>query len=720
MHWAVVFWHAEPERAGRLVKIVNDVEMLHIPMTTTNGGYKEGVCQYSYMSIEAQLSIAVLYAKAFGEVWPSMDMDRITAMAQWQLDSYDTAGMAIDFGDAHQCRGMVRTTLHAALAPIIVAPSAEAAAAAAAGMPGGTMDPCQLRSWASKAYYVNAYNPFNYYPALAVAKHSPAGGSATTTWNALAAECEANSKPGTEPLGPATARVYPELGYALVKMPMLTSCSASDAARWECFDNDASDPDLRPRLRHQGMYSMLALQGRPNSFPHSEVDFATFKWSAFGVTLLGELGYGTISTSIGTWDLRRYIDADNNPSGHNTVIVREAYLDDSEDINYSQMTHEEGTTSFDNGDGNGGSDDSGIVPCIHLDGSNVYGATVPNGWFQYMQRWACPFPGDGGHYMIVDTFAVKPNRTTLYKYGSINTDGFDFQESGDHVRTELTVDEYFHSPTWLNGRDISVMSEEQMKFPANRAENEVAYKAAIQNCNVLIAQGTFSGTVKECTDAEGLWSSNNAQHVEPQLVFAEEAGGGGGNGSSKSTVVELVSKTGFDSDSMAEGDAVGRMRGWSMHGGHFVVDGLATGVERWGSSTLHQHRFRYVSDANLTVDGDMRAFLLTTARAPDTPPPTWLQGCGDGREWCVSACVGTVRMDVSLAETTIEVDGVGGGSEGKVQQKRMVMTKTEDYPACDGNNAPPEVEDDPCDNFVCGDDSESLRQRGFRFSPPKQ
>ena len=50
MHWVITFWHDDTERASRIMKIINDINMIHIPMTTINGGYKEGVCQYSYVS----------------------------------------------------------------------------------------------------------------------------------------------------------------------------------------------------------------------------------------------------------------------------------------------------------------------------------------------------------------------------------------------------------------------------------------------------------------------------------------------------------------------------------------------------------------------------------------------------------------------------------------------------------------------------------------------
>lgn len=310
MHWCIAMWHDDPTRAGRIVKIINDIAKIHIPMTTVNGGYKEGVCQYSYMSVDATLTIAHLYARAFGEVWPGADYSRLEASAKWHLDSYDTSGHAVDFGDSHACGGTKRSTMNAALATIIAAPTPAAAAAAAAAMPSGTgMDPCTLRLWSSSAYYVTAYNPFTFFPALAIAKHNLGAASSTTTWNDLAAECDPGPKPGTEPLGSGISTVYPILGYGKLMRPLLASCTTNDAARWGCSPDDDPDVDKRPRLLMQGMYSMLALQGRPNAFPHSEVDYGTFKWSTFGVTLLGELGYGTFATSTDPngWDHRRYV-----------------------------------------------------------------------------------------------------------------------------------------------------------------------------------------------------------------------------------------------------------------------------------------------------------------------------------------------------------------------------------------------------------------------------
>jgi hypothetical protein len=91
---------------------------------------------------------------------------------------------------------------------------------------------------------------------------------------------------------------------------------------------------------------MLALQARPNSFPHSEVDFGTFLWDSVGVALISEFGYGTIGSAVNKFDLRRWEQVDNAPIGHNTVIIREANHGDDEEINYSQMAYERGALPF--------------------------------------------------------------------------------------------------------------------------------------------------------------------------------------------------------------------------------------------------------------------------------------------------------------------------------------------------------------------------------------
>ena len=66
VYWAVAFWHEERALAREVVHIVNDIGQLHLSMWLDDGTYKEGVCQYSIMSLTSSLAVAVLYARAFG------------------------------------------------------------------------------------------------------------------------------------------------------------------------------------------------------------------------------------------------------------------------------------------------------------------------------------------------------------------------------------------------------------------------------------------------------------------------------------------------------------------------------------------------------------------------------------------------------------------------------------------------------------------------------
>jgi hypothetical protein len=83
-----------------------------------------------------------------------------------------------------------------------------------------------------------------------------------------------------------------------------------------CLLREAKDISLSSHTP----YSKLALQAKSSALSHTEVDFGTLVWTAWGVQLLGEHGYGTIATSIYDVDTRRLAQVDNNPAGHNTVF----------------------------------------------------------------------------------------------------------------------------------------------------------------------------------------------------------------------------------------------------------------------------------------------------------------------------------------------------------------------------------------------------------------
>lgn len=599
MYWAVAYWHEDKARATQVIRVINDISAIHKGMIGHDGGYKEGVCQYSYMSVNSQLGISSLYFSAFDEPWPTADPALLQSMARWQVDSHDTAGKAIDFGDSHNCRGTNQVTLFAALAPEIVG----------AAEPGTVeLDPCLVRSWASSAYYLQCRNPFVFWPAFV-----------SRAWKTTVDACDpGSSAAGIRPLGSGLARIYPDTGYGMLRLPLLAECTADSAERWGCSNATATLSD--PKLLDLGIYSMLALQARPNEFPHSEVDFATFKWSAFGVTLLGELGYGTIATSTGPYDLRRYaIGRDNTPASHNTIVIGEAYhfaneaFDD--EINYSQMSHERGTIALEAGAEQ--ADAESAIACVHLDGSEVYGSVTNNGWFQYMHRWACPIVG--GSYLLVDAFAVKPGRGALFKYGSLYaaSGGFDFQEQASGNYTALTADEYFHSPSWLNGRNVRSWSDDQKAFDA------------------LPIPGVSPPAT---TYAEKRLQLGRCEHVEPSLAPDRN-----------SASVLLRSRCAFSPDKYREGDAVGLVTGWSHAGGKFIVDGPVSQDDAYGGQTKTQNRFRYVSDEPVGPTGDLRAFLLEASVGVSAArPASWVVGCGNGNRWCVRSCSGAELTTITV------------------------------------------------------------------------
>ena len=641
MYWAVSHWHEDKERASQVIRIINDISTIHKGMIGSDGGYKEGVCQYSYMSLNSQLVISALYLSAFGEPWPTADPAQLQSMAQWQIDSHDTAGKAIDFGDSHNCRGTNQVTLFAALAPEIVGTA----------QPGtAVLDPCLVRSWASAAYYLQARNPFVFWPAFV-----------SRSWKTTVDACNTGSSAaGIRPLGSGLARIYPDTGYGLLRLPLLAECTAASAVRWGCSNATTTLGD--PKLLDLGIYSMLALQARPNEFPHAEVDFATFKWSAYGVTLLGELGYGTIATTIGPYDLRRYtFGRDNNPASHNTIVIDEAYhfvkgaFDD--EINYSQMTHERGTIALEAGAEQGNAESA--IACVHLDGSEVYGSVTSNGWFEYMHRWACPIAG--GSYLLVDALAAKVGRGALFKFGSLYSDGFDFQEqSGNH--TTLNVDEYFHSPSWLNGHDIKGWSDEQKRFDA----------VPIPNKNPPAT-----------TYAEKRLQLGRCEHVEPSLVP-------GRNGSA----VLLQSRCAFSADKYSEGDAVGLVTGWSHSGGKFSVDGPISQNDAYGGQKKTQNRFRYMSGVPVGPTGDLRAFLLEASlNVSATRPMSWIAGCPSGNRWCVRSCSGS-----ELTTITVTVGGAAGATSASAAS---IARSTEAFNCAEGAPGPSMPPWSDCSRNTC-------------------
>ena len=214
----------------------------------------------------------------------------------------------------------------------------------------------------------------------------------------LVASC---STAATQPLGAALQRIFSEGGYASMRLPLL-----APGDTFPCFGSDTSEVCVKgkPSLVDNVPYSFLALQARPNSYSHSEVDFGTFTWSAWGVRLISEYGYGTIATAVGQWDFRRYEYIDNNPVGHNTVVIQEAF--DGDSINFSQLHWATGQLS-----GVDIETDRVGWKCVELEGSVPYGSNRAEGWMEIMRRYACPLAD--GSFVLIDVLQVKKDRLAL-------------------------------------------------------------------------------------------------------------------------------------------------------------------------------------------------------------------------------------------------------------------------------------------------------------------
>ena len=225
---------------------------------------------------------------------------------------------------------------------------------------------------------------------------SPGLASMSAELYALAIQC----KPvvPSQPLGGLEEATFLDGQLSVLRLPLIHASDMTNSSIPPCFapNDGGTEPfcvqETLPSLADLIPYTKLAFNARPSSFIKSELgekaaplpalqvtqmcpsracaplptcvyrpisciirssapvarafctpDFGTVTWSAWGSRLLSEFGYGTIaSTSLSVEDTRRMELLDNNPAGHNTVIVREAFQsqangDDETEINFSQF-----------------------------------------------------------------------------------------------------------------------------------------------------------------------------------------------------------------------------------------------------------------------------------------------------------------------------------------------------------------------------------------------
>lgn len=309
---------------------------------------------------------------------------------------------------------------------------------------------------------------------------------------------------------------------------------------------------------------------------------------------------------------------DNNPAGHNTIVIREAFQSDSDTINFSQLNYVAGTLSSTTAFSDGST-------CVLMEGSDIYGASRDDGWLDVMKRYSCALEGGRGSVLLLDLVQTKPNRIPLNLVGS-QYGGPDFTEPSP-ASEELTIDEYFYTDTEAEVTVSEVGGVPSEVLPYDR------------------------GSTKWCS------------HVDVELL----------NGSTR---VVLRPRCGIGA--FRPGDGMGVISGISLAddaGGHFEYDGLVTALnDGFVAHALKKRRFRFVTDRLVGTQGDVRAFVLSPSLSSDLlnpPPDPALENCSDDYGCgvggsplscsCLQLCVGQTLKRVAVANGDI-VDIEDAGS----------------------------------------------------------
>lgn len=355
MTWAIAYYHDDPV-APEVVRTVLSVLWEHTDFYLRDGTYKEGLLEYTHVSFDNLRQINALALRGFGRPLTSVHWDRMPGVSRWALEFTAPDGTTIDFGDSWAKRGWGNfLPLYTLLTPELT------------GGPPAPVDSCAVWRFFSNRWWDHGLrNPWF------------VGESLARDWVAIAERC-----PGPHVGEGTRVTVLPDGGWGALRsgMPGATYTATLDEVE---------------RRYSQADHTFLATSAVPNPFPHTELDFGTLTWIAYGQRLLADLGYGTIPND------RYVIDPapDNNPVGHNTLVVPEALRDGDPATNTSQIDGAVGSISAELVSG---------IEVIHLTGDTVYGAASPElGWLDVFDRWLIPV--DGGHFLVAETFRLRADR----------------------------------------------------------------------------------------------------------------------------------------------------------------------------------------------------------------------------------------------------------------------------------------------------------------------
>ena len=358
LYWGVTYYY-EDERAPELVHRALQTLWLHRDFYREDGTYEEGL-SYAAVSCDALMEINHMVQRVFGTPIDSVYWADMVDTAEWSLDFMAPDGLLIDFGDSWAKRGWYSFT------PLSMMLVNEGDLDDPA-----EVDPCLVQQFfANKYYYHGMTDPFRTTPLL------------IRDWYEVVESCDPSSTDGQVLLS-----VQEDGGWGGIRT-------------WQTGATELAETDGYSERFSQADQTFLAVSAVPSYFSHTELDFGSLVWSAYGNRLLLDSGYGDLNSD--RYETEPDFPPDQNPTGHNTLVIPEALRDGDASTNTSQIEDQAGTMT---------SEELGDAEVIHLDGAIVYGSeNTELGWLSAFDRWLLHV-GDG-HFMVIDSFAVRKDRGT--------------------------------------------------------------------------------------------------------------------------------------------------------------------------------------------------------------------------------------------------------------------------------------------------------------------
>ena len=299
LYWAVTYYY-EDERAPEVVKRSLQTLWLHRHFYRSDGTYEEGL-SYAAVSFDALMEINHMVQRVFGEPIDSVYWSQMPKTADWSLDFMAPDGLLVDFGDSWAKRGWYSFT---PLAMMLVNEGDLDDPA--------EPDPCLVRRFFSNKYYYHGMtDPFRTTPLL------------IRDWYDVVDACDLSSLDGE-----VRVSVHDEGGWAGIRT-------------WQLGSTELAETDGHSKRFSQADQTFLAVSAVPSHFSHTELDFGSLVWTAYGNRLLLDAGYGDLNKD--RYETEPDMPPDQNPTGHNTLVIPEALRDGDPSTNTSQIEGVAGT-----------------------------------------------------------------------------------------------------------------------------------------------------------------------------------------------------------------------------------------------------------------------------------------------------------------------------------------------------------------------------------------